>query len=320
MIVTVTPNPAIDVTLEVDDFRPGGVCRARSLGEQAAGKGINVALCLNTLGVESRAVALTGESDAALYLVAFRGTRAAAKLVSGAFRTRRNITIVDRAGGADTHLREAGPSIAAADAARFERAIEESAAAGDVVAFCGSLPPGFSAERFGEVVARCARGGRRVALDAEGAPLRAAARHAYMIKPNLAELGTLAGRDAAWAGRLAAAGEEELAREVEAACAACGTPCVCVTCGARGAFLFTEGRRLRALLEGSLEGFRNSRGAGDCFLAAYLARSAQGLAPAECLREAVACSAASCLTPGTAAFDPAVARELLSRVRVRQRA
>ena len=46
MIYTVTLNPAIDETLEVEHLRPGATHRGLSRCRYAGGKGINVALSL----------------------------------------------------------------------------------------------------------------------------------------------------------------------------------------------------------------------------------------------------------------------------------
>ncbi|MER6668710.1 1-phosphofructokinase, partial [Amycolatopsis japonica] len=43
MIVTVTPNTALDVTYTVDGLRAGDVHRVREVRHRAGGKGVNVA-------------------------------------------------------------------------------------------------------------------------------------------------------------------------------------------------------------------------------------------------------------------------------------
>ena len=42
MIITVTMNPAIDKTVEIDALKPGGLNRIRKVEYDAGGKGINV--------------------------------------------------------------------------------------------------------------------------------------------------------------------------------------------------------------------------------------------------------------------------------------
>ncbi|NBH08091.1 PfkB family carbohydrate kinase, partial [Amycolatopsis sp. SID8362] len=60
MIVTVTPNAALDVTYTVDGLVPDAVHRARDVRHRAGGKGVNVARVLHALGVDVHAIATAG--------------------------------------------------------------------------------------------------------------------------------------------------------------------------------------------------------------------------------------------------------------------
>ena len=57
MIYTVTLNPAIDETLEVEHLRPGATHRILSRGRYPGGKGITVSKVLRELGEPSVAAA-----------------------------------------------------------------------------------------------------------------------------------------------------------------------------------------------------------------------------------------------------------------------
>src|SRR4029450_5688752 len=52
-ILCVTPNPAVDRTLEVPHLRTGTTMRATSARAAAGGKGVNVARALSTLGARA---------------------------------------------------------------------------------------------------------------------------------------------------------------------------------------------------------------------------------------------------------------------------
>ena len=60
MILTVTMNPAYDMTYRVEHFERGQAHRVRSVEQRIGGKGINVTRVLNQLGKYARA---TGFSD-----------------------------------------------------------------------------------------------------------------------------------------------------------------------------------------------------------------------------------------------------------------
>ena len=57
MILTVTPNVALDITYRVDQLTPGSSHRVRGVKERAGGKGINVASVLHALGHDTTALA-----------------------------------------------------------------------------------------------------------------------------------------------------------------------------------------------------------------------------------------------------------------------
>jgi len=56
MIYTITFNPSIDYIVEVDDFQLGKVNRTANEYILTGGKGINVSIVLNNLGIESQAL------------------------------------------------------------------------------------------------------------------------------------------------------------------------------------------------------------------------------------------------------------------------
>ena len=56
MIYTITFNPALDYIVKIDDFNLGHVNRSENEDVYAGGKGINVSIVLNNLGVKSKAL------------------------------------------------------------------------------------------------------------------------------------------------------------------------------------------------------------------------------------------------------------------------
>ena len=56
MIYTVTFNPSLDYIVEVDDFKLGMTNRTSYEHMLPGGKGINVSIVLNNLGIESTAL------------------------------------------------------------------------------------------------------------------------------------------------------------------------------------------------------------------------------------------------------------------------
>jgi 1-phosphofructokinase len=75
MIVTLTLNPSLDRTLEVDTLERGAVLRAASVHLDPGGKGVNVARALLANGVATRAVIPCGgpEGEQLVRLLAEEG-------------------------------------------------------------------------------------------------------------------------------------------------------------------------------------------------------------------------------------------------------
>ena len=62
-IVTLTPAPTLDRTYFVSNLVEGGVNRADGVGEELAGKGINVSRGLFLVGIEAPGVVPIGNAD-----------------------------------------------------------------------------------------------------------------------------------------------------------------------------------------------------------------------------------------------------------------
>ncbi|MCY2930067.1 MAG: PfkB family carbohydrate kinase [Planctomycetota bacterium] len=315
MILTITPNPAVDVTCRIPALQGGGAYTVDPLALQAAGKGVNVSLVLSRLGVASTAAALVGTADLALYEAALAGTSVKGLFTPAGPATRRNLTLLADAQAGDLHLRERGSPVTPAQVEAFEAGVLEAARSADVVAMAGSLPPGFSPERAASLLARCRAGGALTVLDAEGPVLAAGANAADLIKCNLAELAGLCRRGEGWADSILAADEATLRRELSVLTAEAPCPNVCVTCGRRGAMLRTGASAWHGRLEAPGK-VLNTTGAGDAFLAGYLWGAHSGDEPPARLAKALACGTASCLAEGTADVDPALVARLLPTVEV----
>ena len=300
MIVTITPNPSIDRTLQLPALRRGEVIRVSGVSSEAGGKGINVARSLATMGVASVAIAPASTATRAR-LDDLLGGSPPLRTVPIAGDIRVNLTLVEP-DGTVTKVNEPGPSLDATAAARLLEdvvaavldilaadgdATARPATTGDVdrwVVCCGSLPPGLS-DRFYAEVAACVPGKVRVAVDADRAALRAVAGSPIgLLKPNHAELEELVGRTLATFGEVADAASDLVAG---------GAAGVLVSLGPDGA-LFVD-RDGASHAEASIDDLANPVGAGDALLAGFLAGGAKPSA----LSTAVAWSVAACRAAGT---------------------
>jgi 1-phosphofructokinase len=184
VIVTVTPNPSVDRTVEVDALQPGAVLRATSARVDPGGKGVNIARALAANGYATRAVLPSGgaEGGQLAALLTPEGVEVVLVPVVGAVRA--NVTIVEP-DGTVTKINEPGPALRPSEA---EAVMEATAAAADGaawVAASGSLPPGVPGDFYRRLIERVAGTRARIALDTSGDPLRLAlAAGPQVVKPN----------------------------------------------------------------------------------------------------------------------------------------
>jgi 1-phosphofructokinase len=281
VIVTVTPNPSIDRTIEIDRLERGGLNRARRSTAEAAGKGINVSCALALQGVATVAVLPLAQDSASTYLrLLADAIPIAAVPIAGSIRT--NVSVVE-ADGTLTKLNEPGPTLTSEDVDAILVAASEVPAVSWVVG-CGSLPPGAPVDFYARLAAG-ASPGRRVAIDTSSEALGAAVcAGVALIKPNLDELEALVGRRLPTLGDAAAAARKLIAR---------GCHAVLVSLGPDGALFVDAGAMSHA--EARIDDVANTVGAGDALLAGFLAAGGG----ANALGDAVAWSIAAIRSPGT---------------------
>jgi tagatose 6-phosphate kinase len=297
VIVTVTPNAALDVTYTVDSLVPDAVHRARDVRRRAGGKGVNVARVLHTLGADVRLIATAGGATGAEVAAELGAAGLAAELVPIAGETRRTTTVLSTVDGSVTLLNEPGPELSAAEWAVLAERVHRRAA--DVLVCSGSLPPGAPPDGYARLL-----GGGPSILDTSGAALLAGlAGRPAVVKPNIDELREVTGlTDPVAAAR-------ELRRR--------GAGAVVVSLGADGLLAVTASGTWHAMPSSVLTG--NSTGAGDAVVAALALGLSRREPWPEILRRAVALSGAAVLGPLAGDVDLVHYHRELELVAVRAR-
>ena len=281
MIVTVTPNPSIDRTIQIDRLDRGRMIRARAATSEAAGKGLNVSLALATEGIDTSAVLPLAADSATVYLrLLADAVPITAVPVQGA--TRVNVSLVEP-DGTVTKVNEPGPQLGPDDVEAILAAASAVAGSGWIVG-CGSLPPGAPVDFYARLAALGSEE-RRIAVDTSGEALGAAVcAGTALVKPNTAELEELVGRPLATIGDVIAAARELIER---------GAHAVLVSLGPDGALLVDA--RSASHAEASIDDVVNTVGAGDALLAGFLAAGGGS----DALGNAIAWSVAAIRSPGT---------------------
>lgn len=292
-ILTVTLNPAIDVTYRVAGLAVGETVRVASVRSRAGGKGVNVAAVARHLGSDSLVLALSGRAEPDEFRAGLDRLGLPHRLVPALAAVRRTVAVVED-NGVTTSLQERGPAVAAGTREEVMAAFRAELAAGvGAVVISGSVPPGLGDEVPARMAVLCAESGVPVIADVSGAALRAAATTGSVLVPNRDELAELFGKrvDVVAAGR-------QLVRD--------GAAAVVATLGEEGVVAVTAEREFAVRPVERVVG--NPTGAGDA-AAAALARhlatagGVSGMDWPAALADVVATSAAAVLRPVAGEVD-----------------
>ena len=188
MITTICMNPSFDKTVEIDTLQVGQVNRIGNARIDLGGKGINVAVVAERLGLDVQCLGIMGKdgSEELTALIEKENLKHFFQVVPGHVRT--NTKIVSKTGQGVTELNEPGPVVDQEMLDSFFRMAQEKTAESDMVVLTGSLPPGCPEGTYRDLLKILE--GKKCILDTEGKELELAAKGAcpYLIKPNLKEM------------------------------------------------------------------------------------------------------------------------------------
>ena len=282
MILTVTCNPALDVTYRVDRLQPGAVHRVSETFVRPGGKGVNVARVLHQLGEPVRALGLADAGfDARLAALGVPSS-----FVEAMPEVRRTVVVHDMA---TTSLWERGHPVTSDAVDQLVGTVEAHLGEARALVVSGSLPPGTPVDLPLRLARLAAEASVPVVLDLDDEPLAAAAQGGgAVLTPNADELARLLG------------GVDDPVASVRVLSARTGAPVV-LTLGERG-LLATDGATCwRAALPQPVRG--NPTGAGDAVTAGVARGLALSHAWPDILRDAVALGAAAVAVPTAGEVD-----------------
>jgi 6-phosphofructokinase 2 len=306
-IVTLTMNPAVDLSTAVTRMAPFTKMRCAAGHRDPGGGGINVARVLNRLGIDATAIYPAGGATGQLLRTLVEREAVRSIVIPAQNETREDVTVLDET----THeqFRFVFPGAALSDIEWQDclASIGRIVPAPALVIASGSLPPGVPENFFG-LVARACKGHSKVIVDTSGPRLKAALEHGiYLIKPNLHEFLELAGISASDDATLIEAARDLIGRGQ--------TEIVALSMGPEGALLITRDLALRA--SGLPIEPVSVSGAGDSFLGAMVWSLVNDGGLETALRYAVAGGSAALLSPGTELCLPADVHRLVTKVIVR---
>lgn len=304
MIVTVTMNPAIDKTVDIEKMERGGLNRIQHVELDAGGKGINVSKTIKTLGGASLATGFLGGKAGQTIEGVLKEWDIPTDFVYVEGETRTNLKVVEKQGDV-TELNEPGPEVNEAQVEELLAKLESYANEDTLFVLAGSIPKGVDKNIYGVITERVHAKGAKVLMDADGELfVQALKAKPDMIKPNRVEL-------EAYYKMEQEATESELV-EMGRKLLNGGSEFAAISMGKEGALFLTADRTVRC--RGLKVKAHSTVGAGDAMVAALAYSWDQKLDVDDRIRLGVATSAGAVTTIGTKPPTRELVDELAAQV------
>ena len=258
MIYTVTLNPAIDYIMHPESFAFGTVNRSKKEEIYFGGKGINVSRVLKNMGIDSVA---TG------FVAGFTGKAIEDGLEEIGIKTdfvrlskgnsRINVKIK---GETESEVNGSGPRVDESDFALLLDKLS-SLKNGDILVLSGNVPQGINTSAYEKILQKICAVDIKTVVDAEDELLLNSLKYKpFLIKPNLAELSKIAGKQLKSYDEIV-----ECATRLQTM----GARNVLVSMAENGAILINENGKVNITAAPKGKAV-NSVGAGDSMVAGFL--------------------------------------------------
>lgn len=260
MIVTVTPAPALDWTLNVDSFELGTVNRAEDRGIEVSGKGVNISWALMRQNISTLAIFPSGGKSNELVREVLAENGMEHEIIHTSADMRTNVTLIVP-NTPETKINTVGAPLQQSEIDALFAAVATHSDAASTIVICGSLPAECPITLHRDLAIEAHKSSARVIVDASGEALVVALEaKPDLIKPNASELAELTGETLHTLGDVEMAAQK--ARKL-------GAVAVLASLGSDGMLLVDQHGSLHAKV-GKVE-VKNAVGAGDASLAGFIA-------------------------------------------------
>jgi len=289
-ITTLTLNPALDKSAQVDQFVPEQKLKCHSIQYQAGGGGVNISRVLHTLQVKNKCIFTSG-GDTGLYLKNLLvKENIDLKTIAVNSWTRENLSIVDTKTELQYRFGMPGNDLNTSDIELIKTELTNEVKDNSILVLSGSLSEKTPSNLYATLLKMLAGKNVKVVIDTSGqALIETLKENVYLVKPNQRELAQLAGKEF-----LSKNEQEDFAMELINSKKA---KLVVVSMGARGAFLASsEGIFYKSAPSVKV---KSTIGAGYSMVAGMVYAIQQGLSSEEILKWGVVCGVATTMTEGT---------------------
>jgi len=288
-IITITFSPCIDKSTTVPSLYPERklLCTAPVL--EPGGGGINVARAITKLGGDAMAVFPSGGYTGKFFNHLLEKENVPSTIIETTRETRENIIVFDTSSGNQYRFGMPGTELSEMEWKACLDAVKQLKDAAFIIA-SGSLPPGVPPSVYG-ILARIARTNHaKFIVDASGEALKHAVDEGvYLLKPNLAELASLAG--------IKSLNKQHAADVAKKLVQTRNCEIIVVSLGAEGALLVTRQETIR--VAAPAVAVKSTVGAGDSMVAGIVYSLHKGESLRQAIHFGVACGTAATLNAGT---------------------
>lgn len=299
MILTIGTTPALARSMIFDRVMLDAVNRALEVRVAAAGKSVNVARVLKTIGHAPVCTGLLGGDPGRSMRAELDALGIAHAFVESRSPTRVCVTMIERATSHATELIEESGPTNEAEIDQLLRAVDQLAVDAAVVVCSGTIAPGAPETLYEQIAVRVK--GRPTIVDAKAVVLRATLAHGVIVKCNRTELAECA--------NLPVTDDAAFRRAIDWT----------ITAGARAAVI-SDGAAATWVHDGkTLWTIPTPRvtvvspiGSGDSMAAGVAAGIERGWPIIDCAKLGVACGAANAQTAIAGGVDAAEVERLFS--------
>lgn len=288
MIYCTLLNPAFDLIYSTDSFDSGVTLRDVPYRRYPSGKGINVARVVRSLGEEVCVIGVMPERDGSRFAAYLDGEGIRHHFFPAPGDVRMNVTLIERQGGAVSHINSASEALSPQVQDAFLRFVASHLSPGDSWCFPGSLPAGFDSDLYARMITLCNNARIDTFLDTRGKALRLGVRaKPLVLKPNIMELEDFFGEQIKGVRHIALKGKKLLDK---------GVSHVFVSLGSDGMIALHDNDCL--LCVPPQVKTVDTVGCGDALMAGILAAWKRKLSFTETCRLATACGASKAMHEG----------------------
>ncbi len=189
MILTVTMNPSVDISYQLDGFEIDNINRIRNVSKTAGGKGLNVSRIISQLGGPVKATGVLGGTIGDFIIQQLNRSQIPNDFFHIEKESRNCIAILHD--GLQTEILESGPTLTSEEGTAFLAKFEGLLNEVSMVTISGSLPNGLADDFYYQMLEICYQRKIPVILDSSGESLKQALLQEvkpFLIKPNKTEL------------------------------------------------------------------------------------------------------------------------------------